>query len=270
MTFRQIRNSIRWPARRNLRPGKQSSRLITMPRDIKIYLATILLSAVSALIGSPSMANSQSLAISGESSTSFESTSEVRQDLTYVPPTETTKVHNYAFDAFGPYPVAGSAFTAGINQISNEPPEWGQGGAGYGKRLGSDFGIAIVGTTTRYGLAEALKEDTLYYRCECSGFFPRLRHALVSSVTGRRGVDGHLVFSVPAVVAPYAGTMTAVMGWYPDRFSAKDGFRMGNYALLAYAGQNISLEFFHSGRHSLLARMHLTNRHGATDPGPNH
>ena len=152
--------------------------------------------------------------------------------------------------------------------MSNAPPEWGQGAAGYGRRFGSDFGIAVVGTTTRYGLAEALKEDTLYYRCQCGGFFPRLRHALVSSVTGRRGMDGHLVFSVPAVSAPYAGTMTAVMAWYPDRFSAKDGFRMGNYALLAYAGENIGLEFFYRGPRSLFARMHLTNRHGATDPGP--
>ncbi len=90
-------------------------------------------------------------------------------NLTYVRPTERTKVSNYVFDAFGPYPIAGAAFAAGINQLSNAPPEWGQGAEGYGKRFGSDFAIAAIGTTTRYGLAEAFKEDTLYYRCECSG-----------------------------------------------------------------------------------------------------
>jgi hypothetical protein len=64
--------------------------------------------------------------------------------------------------------------------------------------------------------------------------------------------------------------MTAVYGWYPSRFSAKDGFRIGNYTLLANVGGNIGLEFFYSGPHSLLSRMHMNNTHGSPDPGPNH
>ena len=88
--------------------------------------------------------------------------------------------------------------------------------------------------------------------------------------TARRGEDGHRVFSFPALVAPYAGSMTAIYGWYPNRFAAKDVFRMGNYSLLEYIGGYIGLEFFYSGQHSLLSRMHLNNAHGAPDPGPNH
>jgi hypothetical protein len=190
--------------------------------------------------------------------------------LTYERPTQRTMASNYLFDAFGPYPVAGSAFAAGINQISNAPPEWNQGLKGYSRRFGSDFGIAAVGTTARYGLAEALKEDTLYYRCDCRGVLPRLRHAVLSTLTARRGADGHRVFSFPALVAPYAGSMTAVYGWYPNRYGAKDAFRIGNYSMLAYMGANISLEFLYSGPHSMLSRMHLNNAHGSPDPGPNH
>jgi len=114
-----------------------------------------------------------------------------------------------------------------------------------------------------------LKEDTLYYRCECQGLLPRVKHAMFSTLTARRGDDGHRVFSLPALIAPYAGSMTAVYGWYPSRFSAKDAFRIGNYSLLAYMGENISLEFFYSGPHSLLARMHLNNAHAAPVQGPN-
>jgi hypothetical protein len=191
-------------------------------------------------------------------------------DLTYVRPTQRTEVNNYVFDAFGPYPIAGAALAAGINQFSNAPPEWNQGVDGYSKRFGSNFGIVAVGTTMRYALAEVLREDTLYYRCECTGVFPRVRHAVVSTLTAHRGADGHRVFSVPALVAPSAGTMTAVYAWYPGRFGAKDALRMGNYSLLAYIGANISLEFFYSGPHSLLTRMHLNNMHGAPDPGLNH
>ena len=41
---------------------------------------------------------------------------------------------------------------------------------------------------------------------------------------------------------------------------------MGNYSLLGYIGSNIALEFFYSGPHSLLTRMHLNNGHGAPNP----
>ena len=191
-------------------------------------------------------------------------------DFAYVRPTQGAQGSSYVFDAFGPYPIAGAAISAGVDQYTNSPPEWDQGVAGYGKRFGSDLGIEAVGTTARYGLAEALKEDTIYYRCECAGIFPRLRHAAVSSLVARRGEDGHAVFSFPALVAPYAGATTAVYGWYPNRFGAKDAFRMGNYNLLVYLGGNISFEFFYSGPHSLFSRMHLNNPYGSAESGSNH
>jgi hypothetical protein len=88
-------------------------------------------------------------------------------------------------------------------------------------------------------------------------------------LTARRGQDGHRVFSFPALVGPYAGSMTAIYGWYPNRYGAKDAFRTGNYSLLIYMGGNIALEFFYSGPHSLLSRMHLNNAHGSPVQGPN-
>jgi hypothetical protein len=214
---------------------------------------------------------SQSLTLPADSSgTATTTTISKPLDITYTRPTERTMVHNYLFEAFGPYPIAGSALAAGMNQFTNSPPEWNQGVEGYARRFGSDFGIVGVGTTTRYALSQALREDAMYYRCECRGFGPRLRHALISTLTARRGEDGHVVFSLPALVAPYAGSMTAVYGWYPSRFGAEDGLRIGSYNLLASAGGNVSLEFLSNGSHSLLARMHLTNTHGSPEPGPNH
>jgi hypothetical protein len=215
------------------------------------------------------LAGAQSLVNSGNSPGFVVSPTPAPPDLIYTRPPQRTKLRNYAFDTFGPYPIAGAAFAAGIGQAYNTPPEWKQGVEGFSQRVGSDFGIAAVSTTTRYGLAEAFKEDTLYYRCECEGVFPRLRHAVISTLTARRGVDGQRVFSVPALIAPYAGTMTAVYAWYPGRYDAKDALRMGNYTMLGYVGGNTALEFFYSGPHSLLHRMHLNNGHGATDPSPN-
>ncbi len=202
--------------------------------------------------------NAQSVADVGSSSSDTVSHSpsatQPRLNLTYRRPTEKTKLRNYFFDTFGPYPIAGAAILGGINQADKTPPEWGQGAGAYGERVGSDFGIAMVTTTTRYALAKAFREDTLYYRCECKGVFRRLGHAVISTVTARRGEDGHRGLSFPALVAPYAGTMTAVYGWYPSRYGVKDGMRMGNYALLAFVGGNIAREFIYGGRHTLFGR----------------
>ena len=176
--------------------------------------------------------------------------------LVYSRPTGKMKLRTYVFDAFGPYPIAGAAMVAGLNQAEGTPPEWGQGAGAYGKRFGSNLAIAAVTTTTRYALAAAFREDTVYYRCECKGVFPRLRHAMISTVTARRGEDGHRRLSFPALIAPYAGTMTAVYGWYPGRFGPKDALRMGNYNLLAFMGENLALEFIYGGPHTLFSRLH--------------
>jgi hypothetical protein len=177
-------------------------------------------------------------------------------DLVYKRTTEKMKLRTYLFDAFGPYPIAGAAIIAALNQSENTPPEWGQGARGYGHRFGSTLAIAAVTTTTRYGLAEAFREDTVYYRCECQGFFPRLRHAMISTVTSRHGENGHRRLSFPALVAPYAGTMTAVYGWYPNRYGPEDAMRMGNYNLLAFLGENVALEFIYGGPHTLFSHVH--------------
>jgi hypothetical protein len=228
-----------------------------------------LLLAIAGLVASRVPAKAQALAEPGNSAAAAVSIAAAKPDLRYTRPTEKAKIYNYLFDAYGPYPVVGAGVAAGINQANNSPPEWRQGAEGYSKRFGSDFGIAAISTTTRYGLAKAFREDTLYYRCECRGVFPRLRHAVISTLSARRGEDGHRVFSFPALVAPYAGSLVAVYAWYPDRYNSEDAFRMGNYTLLGYVGGNIALEFFYSGPHSLMRRMHLNNGHGAPDPGSN-
>jgi hypothetical protein len=221
----------------------------------------VLLFVIAKLAASPGLAKAQSWTDSSDSST-FANTTKAQLD-SYTPPTETTKLRNYFLDGFGPYPFSVVTAAAGISQIDNSPPEWQQGAAGYGKRFGSDFGVLAVTVTTRYALAEAFHEDTLYYRCACKGGFRRLGHAVISTLTSRRGDDGHRVFSFPALVAPYAGAMTAVYGWYPRRYDAMDGFRMGNYNMLGYVGANITLEFLYTGPRSWISRMHLNNTHGA-------
>jgi hypothetical protein len=215
----------------------------------------------------PSLAGAQSVPdpINGRSISPSVEAPHTKLDLTYKPPTEKTKLRNYFFDTFGPYPVAGVLTLAAINQASNAPPDWGQGFKGYGDRVASDFGIALVTTTTRYALAEAFKEDTIYYRCECTGVFRRFGHAVISTVTARVGPYGRRRLSFPSLVAPYAGTMTAVYGWYPSRYGFQDGLRTGNYALLAFVGGNVAREFIYGGPHTLFRHW---NHSVSPGPGP--
>ncbi len=234
---------------------------------MKMGGAMLLLLVFAGLLALPVHSNAQALANSEDSSFTVAPTMPPHTMPPYARPTEETRLRNYFFDAAGPYPIFGAAFAAGVNQMDGTPPEWKQGAAGYGKRFGSNLGIAAVSTTTRYALARAFREDTLYYRCECKGVFPRLSHAAISTVTARRGDDGHRVFSFPALVAPYAGTMTAVYGWYPGRYDARDGFRMGNYSLLAYAGANLAREFLYNvGPHTFFSHLHRHHGHGTQDP----
>ena len=223
-----------------------------------------------------SSARAQAAAGEGSSSynvaTRFSGTTYTQPRLTYFRPTEKIKVRNYLFDAFGPYPIAGAAILGAVSQAHNTPPDWGQGFKAYGERVGSDFGIALATTTTRYALAEAFREDTIYYRCECKGIVRRMEHAMVSTVTARHGADGHRRLSFPALIAPYAGTTTAIYGWYPGRYDVKDGVRMGNYALLAFMAGNIAREFIYGGPHTLFSQLDRLGSPGAdaTESSSNH
>jgi hypothetical protein len=235
--------------------------IIDLRRPILMLFAVVCLAAL------PACGDAQTLAAPGTATPSDTRTTTAQPNLIYVQPTQTAKLHNYIFDAFGPYPITISAVAGGINQMENSPPDWNQGASGYGKRFGSNLGIEAVSTTTRYALSEALRQDPLYYRCACKGAIPRFTHAVISTFTARAGQDGHRVFSFPALIGPYAGSMTAVYAWYPSRYGAKDALRIGSYSLLEYMGGNIALEFLYTAPRSLISRMHLNNRHGAPDPG---
>jgi hypothetical protein len=221
----------------------------------------------------PPLAKAQSSSGTGTSSSASQSASSHAQPgQTYQKPTNSQKIRNYIFDSFGPYAILGAAAAAGINQASGDkihgtgsgnPPEWGGGAEAYAQRFGSKYGINITATTARYLMAEVFREDTIYYRCECSGVSHRLAHALMSTVAVRHGDDGHYRFSFSNLAAPYAGTMTAVLGWYPSRYEPSDGFRMGNYALLSYAGLRVAKEFIYGGPHTLMARTPLKHVTGS-------
>jgi hypothetical protein len=172
-----------------------------------------------------------------------------------VPPSEAQRFHDFEWNAFGPVAFAGSSIAAAINQASDFPHAWGQGASAYGERAASNVGISLVTATAQYALGEAFHEDTAYYRCTCSGFFRRFWHAGLSTVTARRGDDGHTSFSIALTVSPFIGPLTAANTWIPSRNGPTLGLRMGTFNLLGQFGQNEAVEFLYGGPRTFLGRI---------------
>src|SRR5262245_24225329 len=102
-------------------------------------------------------------------------------------------VRHWKGSTFGKRPVAGVAARAGIAHLRNQPPQWGGGAAGYGKRLGAGFGTHAVKTTVEHAVAAPLHENLQYHRSTKSGVAPRLGHALTSTVVTRNTKTGKRV-----------------------------------------------------------------------------
>jgi hypothetical protein len=160
----------------------------------------------------------------------------------YVFPTGRERFKRYVSNTVGPFRLARTAFSAGLDQWGDSPEEWEQGAKGYGKRFASGLGRNAIQQTVTYGLDEALQLDTGFERSKRKGFFPRFKDALLETVTSRTK-SGNRVISVPRFVGVYTGSVIAAEAWYPERYSYKDGLRNGTRTLLSSFGINLVREF---------------------------
>jgi len=161
---------------------------------------------------------------------------------TYVFPSESERFKRYINNTVGPFRLVNTAATAGIAQWRDSPEEWGQGMKGYGKRYASELGQNAIQQTLTYGLDEAMGLDTGFQKSKREGFVPRLKDALIQSVTSRNR-DGDRVVSVPRFAGVYTGAIVARKTWYPDRYTYKDGLRSGTKNLFTGVGINLVREF---------------------------
>jgi hypothetical protein len=161
----------------------------------------------------------------------------------YTFPRSPQQFRNYLYSTFGPPAFISSAIGAGLDQRKPAPPEWDSGAQGYAERYGGRFGMQLVSQTAAYSLGALIHEDVAYHRCACAGLLPRTAHALVSTLSART-TSGRTVFSVPALVSPYAGSFTAVNAWYPARYEPADALRIGSMSFVFKAAGNLVGEFF--------------------------
>ncbi len=160
----------------------------------------------------------------------------------FVFPTRRERFNRYVKSTVGPSSLVGSAITAGIDQWRDHPDEWEQGAKGYGKRYASDFARNGIQQTVVYGLDSALGLDTKFRRSTRKGFFPRMVDALAENVTSRNRSGGRVI-SVPRISGIYTAQIIKYEGWFPERYSYKDGLRGGTRSLATGFAVNLLREF---------------------------
>jgi hypothetical protein len=165
-----------------------------------------------------------------------------KQAQPYVFPTSRERLDRYVKSTVGPFSLVSTSISAGISQWKDDPDEWEQGAAGYGKRFASSFGTNAIQQTLTYGLDVALKLDTGFRRSQHKGFGPRFKDALAENLTSRNR-SGKRVISAPRFVGIYSSRVIAAETWYPSRYNYKDGLRSATYSLASGFAMNLLREF---------------------------
>ena len=154
-----------------------------------------------------------------------------------------TRLTRYGHDLL--FGTALGVVYAGVDQLRNDPVEWGKGWRGYEKRLASDVGEFVVQETATDVLAAAMDRPLDYQRCECVGAGARLGWALLAAVTDPTPNRGHAL-AVPRIAGAFAGSF-AQAAWRPATGMSRTriGLVNGASSLLIGAGINLFYEFRH-------------------------
>jgi hypothetical protein len=70
-----------------------------------------------------------------------------------------------------------SGFLGLIDQVKDNPPEWGGGTEGYGRRVASGYGQSFIQNSLSATGNALLQYEPRYDRCRCSGLWLRTRYA---------------------------------------------------------------------------------------------
>jgi len=138
----------------------------------------------------------------------------------------------YRQTTLSPFALTGPVLGATFTQLTTRnPPEWGPGFPGFGRRLLSGYTRQVVANTIALGIASADHEDPRHYRTGERGIRRRFLYAARESVVSRNAETGKLMPAYSRIIGDYAAGF-ASNAWYPARFSnAHDGLWRGSTAL---------------------------------------
>jgi hypothetical protein len=164
-----------------------------------------------------------------------------KQTGNYVRPDSKERFNRYLNRTIGTG-LIGVGASSVVQQITETPPEWEQNTEGFLRRVGSNFGKNAISETISYGMEEALKLDSKFYKSKKKDFGSRVKNAFLSSFTARTP-SGKRVFNPSRIAGRYAADIIATETWYPERYSYKDGLRQATRGIGFNIGFNLVREF---------------------------
>jgi hypothetical protein len=136
-------------------------------------------------------------------------------DAPYRPLSAREKFQSFLHRAYSPYTFAGALYDATYAQALGDPPQYGGGMAGWGKRLGT----SVAGTESRsffgtFVFPTLLHQDPRYFAMYEGPVSKRALHA-ASRVFVRRADDGRDTFNTSGLLT-IAVTQSLCTAWTPE------------------------------------------------------
>jgi len=164
-------------------------------------------------------------------------------------PDRTPDRAQFVQQTFGPGAVVRAGASAAINQGLDTPHEWGQGAAGFGKRLGSALGKHIINKSIHYTVARIRHEEFGYHSSGKQGFGPRLKYALVSTVVTHKTTTGKPTIAAGELSGAFGSGLISRL-WQPASLhTVSSGIASGGLTLGIDAGSHVLREFWPEIRH---------------------
>jgi hypothetical protein len=130
---------------------------------------------------------------------------------------------------------------AGVDQLRNDPAEWGKGWRGYEKRLASDVGEFVIQESVTDALAAAMHRPLDYQHSHSRRLSRRIGWALQAAVTDPMPNGTHPI-AVPRIVGAYAGSF-AQAAWRPATASGRTRTAVVNGTVSLLIGAAINLYY---------------------------
>ncbi len=143
---------------------------------------------------------------------------------------------------YGPRAFLQVGLRAAIDHGTDRQREWGQGGEGFGLRIGSAWAERFIGEVVEQTAGFKLHEDNRYFVMGSGGPAHRLIYALASTILARHD-DGSRGFSYSLVAGTAIGSFAA-RTWQP-RSNTSTGDAAVSFGIMLglRAGLNVVREF---------------------------
>jgi hypothetical protein len=175
----------------------------------------------------------------------------VAQTASFEPLTPEQKMKRRILRVVEPVTLANSAFGAGLNQLRNEPEQWGQGAEGYARRFASAEGYIAAHNTVALGFDLAFHLDPRYRRMPEGRFMPRLRNAVSQTFLANKDSGGRMI-NLSELGGNFGAAFIANTCEPTGHNSTGDALVRGTMGLAFHTLKNVAREFLpdvmHRGR----------------------